>query len=1858
MKPKLNIIFIILSVAVCSSFLTGCKTKQKKIPQADTKFIPYISAYTSGTISSASTIKIRLTEPSPAFAGDHKPAAEELFLFSPSLKGEAVWIDKQTIEFKPQELMKPNQVYSATFFLGKVRQVESEFAEFVFGFRIMKLSYEVLTEGLIIENSAQPDKYIYEGKIATTDFLSPDKPPQILKATYMGKTLPVSWTNDPGNQIFSFRIDHIQRNNNSNTLLLTWKGDAIGADHSGQKEIPVPSVSFFGKLSDCIVTGDEKAVYIYFSDLLDPDQDLRGMVSTNIDQITTFRIQANILKVILNESTSSKVDIRISGNLLNIKGKKLGTDLVISEPENTFANLNPQLRAVGTGTILPSSQGMIFPFEAVNLKSVKLTIIRIYETNVAYFLQSNALDGSNQLQRVGRPVFSKVIPLTHSGVTDFSKWNRFTIDLNDFIKAEPGAIYQVNITFKKRNTLTGCSNLTDEEEPLTEEEQFSRITEKFDDPNRYYYYDPFEDPPYYEEGYSWQERDNPCNPAYYTSDRMISRNILASDIGLILKRGTSGDVTIAVSDITTAKPIANVRLEIIDLQLQKLAEARSDADGFASFRLDRKPFLLIASSGNQKSYLRIDDGSSLSLSNFDVSGNEVQKGLKGFIYGERGVWRPGDSLYISFILEDKQQVIPEGHPIVFELRNPSGKLITRMVKPSHKMGMFTFKTATAPEAPTGKWTVALKAGGSVFTKQVRIETVKPNRLKINFQLNKNVPFGKEGKISATLHSQWLHGGKAGFLKSTYEVVLVKARAEFKSYGNYCFDDPKVVFYPETFPVFTGQLDANGNAPISKNLEMNKSLPSALNAYFKGKVFEPGGDFSVDFLTEPILPYETYVGMRVENNDKGRWLKADKDHTVSLVSVNKRGEPVSVKNLKVEITKQSWSWWWDENDNGDAYYYSSDYEHQVSMLSASTIGGKGSFTFRITYPKWGRFFIRVTNPATGQSCGQFVYIDWPSSYGKGESNIPGGATMLALSSDKTKCKVNETVKVTIPGMKGARAMVSLENGSRVVKAYWVDAGKTENVEEIRATPDMTPNIFINVTVVQPHKDKKNDLPIRQYGILSLDVEDPGTILTPVIRMPDQLKPEQKFNITVSEKSGKAMYYTIAMVDEGLLDLTRFKTPDPHESFYAHEALGVKTFDLYDQIIGAYGSTMERLLSIGGDEIMKQEEKGKSLRFKPVVTFLGPFSLPAGKTTTHVITMPNYIGSVRAMVVASSNSSYGFAEKTISVKQSVMVMATLPRVLRPDEEIIMPVNVFATNKSVKTVSVTVKTEGLLSLRGQGNQTVTFKGEDDKMVYFRLKVAQKIGSGKITVIANGNSDLAKYQVEIPVISSSSMVHNTTDYVLPGGGSQSVSFTPWGIPGTNGASLEVSSAEKVNFTDRIAYLLDYPYGCAEQVTSRVFAQLYLPKVIDLDKDMIRHIETSIREGIRKLTAMQRTDGGFAYWVVNSYSDDWISSYAGHFLIEASRLGYSVPEEVISKWKEFQRQQVKLWASFPPEPWRQTFQAYRLYSLALSGSPDIASMNRLKETGILTSQARWRLAAAYALAGKKEIALSMVATLPKPGHDRTYWYMTYGSELRDRAMVLETMTELDISKEALFQAKEIASILNSKTWLSTHESSYAIMALAKYYNRFSSPQPVSCTYQMNGKTEELKSLKFSKSTPLKINESGKNNLTIKNNTKSQLYVRLNESGISLKDDDINFRKDLIMSVTFTSKSGKPLNILKLKQGTEFIAVVNIRSENLFRDTKNLALRQIFPSGWEITSSNLSGPEPESGNRLYNNREIRDDRVLTFFDLPDNYGKRFTVELTATYAGKFYFPGTYCEAMYDSGIGAKDSGMWVEVVSE
>jgi hypothetical protein len=1811
----------------------------------------YISSYTAGVIPSGSSLLIVLANNVADSASIGQESPVKLFDFSPSIKGKIFWVDARTLEFRPDNRLPSGQVYEATFQLSKLMTVPDELKNFKYSFQVIPQNFETTIDNIKPYVKTELKRQKIEGVLNTADFAENDAIEKMLEAKQDNNVLKVSWVHGADGKQHNFIIEDVSRKADSSAVDLMVKGASLGVDRDDAQQIVIPALGDFKIMNAKVVQNPTQYVVLQFSDPLKEKQELNGLIS--IEDVTglDFDIHDNEIWVYPAARQAGSKTISIEAgvrNILDFKMRKRATWDVM------FEQLKPEIKISGKGVILPSTDGLVLPFEAVNLRSVDVEIVKVFENNVLQFLQVNSLSGQQEMRRVGKTILKKKIALDNSGVNDLGKWNRFTLDIASLINSEPGAIYQVKFSFKKSYSSYFCDESEDDNlEEISDEEQESEY-EDYSYEGDYYEYDYYDDY-YYGEDYDWEQRDNPCNASYYTSSRTVKRNILASDLGLLAKNGSDGNTLIFVTDLKTTKPISGVQVELYDYQQQVIGTATTDSEGKVAIMSKEKPFVLVAKNGAQRGYLTLNDGTSLSLSNFDVSGEYVQKGLKGFLYGERGVWRPGDTLHLSFILEDKAKILPAAHPVVFELQNPQGQVVSKLVRSSSENGFYDFTTSTKPDAPTGNWTARIKVGGTEFNQPIKIETVKPNRLKINLD------FGTERLVTAdvkgSLDVKWLHGAPGRNLKAEFEVLLTRTATQFKKYPDHTFEDPSRNFYSESVLVYEGSTNSEGHAEINTTLETSSTAPGFLNAVFKGKVYEESGNFSTDRFSLPYSPYNAYVGIKLPEGERYTGiLYSDTTHKVDVATVDPDGNPLS-KKIDINIYKLNWRWWWDNSSDNLANYVEGSYAKAVKNGTVTTVNGKGSWNFNIQ-KDYGRYYIRACDPESGHCTGKVIYVDEPGWYSRSRGDeSKGGATMLTFAADKPTYNIGEKVNLTIPGSGEGRALISLESGSKVIKTFWVETRQGENKFSFEATPEMTPNVYAHVSLLQPHAQTVNDLPIRLYGVTAIGVEDPATHLQPEISMPDVIEPGEKVTIKVSEKEGRKMTYTVAMVDEGLLDITKFKTPDAWSRFYAREALGVRTWDLYDEVMGAFGSRIERLLAVGGDaELAAKEDDPRANRFKPVVKFFGPYTLGKGDTKSHTFTMPQYIGSVKTMVVAGYEGAYGKAEKATPVRKPLMVLATLPRVLGPEETLKLPVTLFTQEKGIKNVKVDVKITGPVSVTGSSSQTVAMSAAGDMTINFDLAVKSEVGIAKVEVTATSGNFKGTDVIEIEVRNPNTPITKIAEALVDAGKTWEAPVLPFGILGTNSAMLEVSSMPPINLGPRLQYLLQYPYGCIEQTTSAVFPQIYLGQIKVMTDIENLKVQRNVTAGIEQLKSFITRDGGFAYWPGQAEADPWGSSYAGHFLVEAEKKGYFVPADILKRWKKYQKGKALEWRNSDPYYNSDLMQAYRLYTLALSGSPELGAMNRLRETGDLTSTAVWMLAAAYAKAGQLEAAKKLTANLTtavKPY--RELWY-TYGSDVRDKAFILETLGLLGDRAKGFALLKEISTALsNPYSWMSTQEVAYCLKAVSEFAGAEKGQLKYEYTLQ-GGKTVSVGSELPVSQVNIPIDGLKKGNVKVVSESSGPLYVRLVTEGTPARGNEEDAASNLIIDVVYTSESGAVIDPSRLEQGQEFVAEVTVTHPNTRAAYYNMALSQVFPSGWEINNSRITDDQSEVSSSGFNYQDIRDDRVYTFFTLWAGETKVFRVSLAATYAGTYYLPATNCEAMYDKSIYARKKGKVVEVV--
>jgi uncharacterized protein YfaS (alpha-2-macroglobulin family) len=670
----------------------------------------------------------------------------------------------------------------------------------------------------------------------------------------------------------------------------------------------------------------------------------------------------------------------------------------------------------------------------------------------------------------------------------------------------------------------------------------------------------------------------------------------------------------------------------------------------------------------------------------------------------------------------------------------------------------------------------------------------------------------------------------------------------------------------------------------------------------------------------------------------------------------------------------------------------------------------------------------------------------------------------------------------------------------------------------------------------------------------------------------------------------------------------------------------------------------------------------------------------------------------MVVAANQpagpdgfGAYGVAEKSVTVKKEVMVLATLPRVLSPGEESDVPVSVLYIGDRKQTVPVSLSPGGQLGLVGAASQNVVFDGSGEKIVNFRVKAKDLTGIGMVRVSAKGATDSAVQDIELDIRQPTTPITLEAVPGADGGGTALSAGQTWtldrqalpGFAGSNTVRLELSTMPPIDLGKRLDYLIQYPHGCIEQTTSSVFPQLYLADLMDLAADRQAEIQKNVEAGITRLRDFQQANGGFSYWPNESgEASAWGSSYAGHFLLEAKRSGYAVPAGMLDGWASYQREAANNWNDKTPAG--KLDQAYRLYTLALNGSADLAALNRLKESS-LSDQATWRLAAAYLLVGQTQAARDLVKKAGTAVKKYRELGGTFGSDIRDKAMILESLTLLELNTQALGVARELSGDLAKDQWLSTQETAYALLALSRITGLLAGNGQIRASFSLKDSAgftlqKTVSTAKPILISPVRITGSATEiQFSVKNEGSTPVFPRLLMTGTPAPGSEKDQKQGLALKVRYYDAGGTEITPLdNLSPGSDVYAEILVQNLSLTQAYEQLALTHLVPSGFEIINDRMAAAgqdapaaegEGSGGSQLlpswfkrtakidskFEYQDVRDDRILTYFGLPKLGQKLFRVHLVAAYKGRYYLPSIKAEAMYDAAINAQASGFWMGI---
>jgi uncharacterized protein YfaS (alpha-2-macroglobulin family) len=1787
---------------------SACKRMPKDIPAHDPVYGRYIAAYTTGYVERDAEIKIVLnTELKLKKDID----LDEVFEFQPRISGKVVWKDDHTLHFIPDEELDRNQVYVGVFHLGNVVRIKKELKRFPLRFQTRQQSVQLQVRGLETYERGSVQYRKLTGRIYLADKEKVEAIEPLLHVHLANKSYPVKWSRIH-DRAFQFEVDSLRRSRVEQEIEIHFNAKPLDAVNPSERRLKFPGTGEF-KFSELIVEQEpDQKLEIYFSEKLSPFQNLKGLIEIEGTNGYKSTVDGNKVLIFFDQREAGEYEVEIQG-IRNFSGEQMKG---VARQTFELHKPKPRIKLVGEGTIVPGSDFVAFPFDAIGIKKVDVWIYKVFADNVPQFLQVNNMDGARQLGRVGHLIHEGSLELTDP---DSMKYKRYSLNLAQFIKQEPGAIYRVMLSFKPEYTFCKCK------EPFSVSTSSSSL---------HYNY-------YRDENYFLHE--DPCSRSYYYNNSII-RNVLCSNIGLMAKAGEDEVIHVFANDLSNAEPLSGVFVQAISYQNQILAKGYTNSQGMLEIKNIEVPYVLKAKKNKEVGYLKLQNGA-LSTSKFDVSGVYIRKQLDAKLYAERGVWRPGDSIYLCMAIQDMGAQLPYNTPVELKVFNPKGVLVTEKIVNRQVGGIYDLRFGTKGTDETGTYRASAMIAGQTFYKSLPVETVKPNRLKIHLDfsdslLRLNKPWTMD------LNARWLHGAVAKNLKHEVQAHIQGSDVWFKQAKEFSFSHFKHHGAPVQQTLSKGYLDSTGFLKIRPNWRLNRQLGGRLKVKFNIKVFEPGGNFSIYQDQKTVYAFNSYVGIRLPEYS-GYSLASGKKHNLEFCKVQADGEFSDKGKVHVRVMQVSWRWWWNRYDNMASYMEGKSLDPVIDTV-LNIRNGVGTLPFLLPEGQYGRFLIVAKDVESGHESTRVFYAG--RYYGNWRNEDQSDQlSMLDFEMSDKAYKPGELVQVKLPKTTTGKALVCVENGSKVLMKRWVDAGQYRTFH-FTASKDMFPNAYVHISLVQPFDRANTHLPARLYGIKNVRISDRSTRLNPQIKIKETIRPDRQETLTISEKNNKSMTYTLAIVDEGLLDLTSFRTPDLHKEFYKKQRLGVRTWDMYDQVFYGAGNWTDNVLSVGGDEAVAPVDRNhRANRFKPCVRFLGPFHLTPGGVKTHKIKLDNYIGAVRVMVVAKSGRAYGSHSKSVKVKKPLMVQATLPRVLSPGDEIKVPVQVFCLKEGTHEVEVRGVFGKHLELQDGEIRKVRFDKPGDKLVYYHVKIAESTGNTRVNVYAKMGKEKAETKTDLNIRLPNEVHSEVKEYVVQAGQEIQIQDRLNGMDGTNSAVLEVSSLPSINLHERLSYLMQYPHGCVEQTTSSVFPQLFLSELTTLTENQEVQVVNNIQQGIDRLRSFQTASGGLGYWPGRTEANDWGTVYATHYLVKAKAKGYHVPKTFYEHLLKYLKRSSRQWSS-NNEGYSQLTQAYRLYVLALAGEPDIASMNRLYEQANITENAKWRLAAAYAVSGKLEAAKKLMDKQAKPSE--TGYNPTFGSALRDQALILETMALLEQKEKMYGLVKKVANTLSSRRWLNTQETAYCLVSLSPIYAKKTGDKEVRYTMGHSGKQHSRKTSKSMISEDLyKESKKAEMKLTFKNTSSDVLYVRLIKRFVPLKIKTDTVQSYLKTSVQFKTMGGLPLDVSSLEKGTQFKAEVTVFNPGTAGHLSELALTQMFPSGWEIDNSRFLGTS--SGGHVY--QDFRDDRVYTYFNLRTGGSHKVELQLTATYEGSYYLPATLVEHMYQNHIHSSIPGKMVRV---
>jgi uncharacterized protein YfaS (alpha-2-macroglobulin family) len=1336
-----------------------------------------------------------------------------------------------------------------------------------------------------------------------------------------------------------------------------------------------------------------------------------------------------------------------------------------------------------------------------------------------------------------------------------------------------------------------------------------------------------------------------------------SRWFLATDIGLIARR-FDDNLVVWANSLYSPGALAGVKVEAFDRWNQAIGTGYTDMEGFARLSLNKGavPTHVLAKRGDDFSLLDMRKHRDR-LAGFDIEGISSKKSMiRSYIYSERGVYRPGERVHLVAVTRGKEGVLPEDYPVTFRLSNPTGKHVVSERYTLDKHGLYVYDFDVPAEAKTGKWQAAmLWKGNNIGSYTFQVEEFIPNKIKVNLELlSKQVYAGDTLRFKVKAVN--LFGPPAADRPVSGSINLRPDFFKPKGYNAYTFghDDNKFQRLDEELAEV--QLDSEGTHIFEYQVLGNIDSPIGLTAHYSATVIDTGGRGVSSYGSTDVLLYSQFVG--VLKLTKGV-INIDTPVRFRIVNVDADGNPGERSQQKLSITvyRNKLVTHYRKNERG---YYR--YVTEKERILADTLGDTRDNEGKLVYtPRFSGEHILEVEDLIGKQVTRYTF------HVHGEEKL----SQFVKESDKVELtvldqevSVNDQVKIEIhPPFPGKVLIMGERDKILFTRVLDITAGK--QIITIPIQPSYLPNFYISAIAVKPvHYGGRHD-PIYAAGLVNIDVKDrshePGIKLI----MPGKAIPnsELKVSLKVADTNNSNMHFTIAAVDVGILELTRYKLPVMTGYFNQKRRLEVDHYSMYPMVM-PFDPEVKHTIYPSGDAPSRALIKKKRVspdsqkRVKSVALWSGLLKLDANGGGTVKFKIPDFNGTLRVMAVAFGNQRFASKEKEIVVRDKLVMKPTLPRFMATDDDLIIPVTIYNGTETDGNISIKIKVSDHIKLLGPAHKTVFVPVNGENSVDFSVKVNHLTGVSVVELSAEGVGESVGKKVEVPVRAPGTMVTKSGSGVVDKNTPRSIKMPGGFIEGTAEYAVKVSATPLIRFQNSLSYLLRYPHGCLEQTTSKLFPLLYFS---DMAKSAGKVFTAKkgpryfLNEGISKIERMQMENGVFSYWEGQGHVNNWSSVYASHFLVEAQKAGLKIDNKVWNSMIDYLQQKASVSLNknnLYNRSYGVNHSLYILYVLALADENVQSKLNYIYDNYFdrLKTHDRARLAAAFFTSGDQKTAIKIISTIDVFDEYDIVYRDTGGhfaSNVRDLSIILDALvTAAPQSSRIPILVSRIAEKTMGGRWGSTQENAFALLAIGK---------AAASKAIQNSKVKislgDGTVVPFVGEVLLKTPELLKGEVRIEVSGKDEVTYAWEAVGIIKDPESLQQDKGIQVRRRFLDHNGDPVDFSNITQGALVVAEIKIKSAT--STLENVVITDLLPAGLEIENTRLSTsaslPWIKQDIKL-DYLDIRDDRINIFLTVPTDE-KTYYYTTRAVTVGNFKVPAIRAEAMYDPEIYSEaDSG--------